>query len=106
MSGEGRGLTKWQVAALGVGAVAVVAGGALVAYACVKRRRRHPKKEDDREGTPENQGARSGTGSQSAATSHPASQPVVSGRCAGANYSMVSLVSLEGVQYLESGLYL
>ena len=81
MSSEGRGLTKWQVAALGVGAVAIVAGGALVAYACVKRRGRKSLKEGDREGAPEGESARSGAENQpsTAASGHPASQPEVSG---------------------------
>lgn len=78
MSGEGKGLTKWQVAALGVGAVAVVAGGALVAYACVKRRRRPIKA--DPEPVPPSRGekAESGSRSEAGAASQPASEPKVS----------------------------
>ena len=78
MSSEGRGLTKWQVAALSVGAVAVVAGGALVAYACVKGRSRRRSKPD---ATPQSdQGTKPGTGSQSeeAAASKPKNESEVS----------------------------
>lgn len=51
MSSESK-LSKWQVAALGIGAAAVVAGGAIVAYACVKRRRRTIRDTTDPDATP------------------------------------------------------
>lgn len=78
MSGDGRGLSKWQVAALGVGAVAVVAGSALVAYACIKGRRR--TKEGDPKGAEEDQNVKAGVGSRSeaAAASQPPSEQHVS----------------------------
>ena len=77
MSAEGKGLTKWQLAALGAGAVVVVAGGALVAYACVKRRRKPIK--PDPEATPQSGSEKSGSGgrSEAAAASKPASEPKV-----------------------------
>ena len=77
MSAEGKGLTKWQLAALGAGAVVVVAGGALVAYACAKRRR-NPIKPDP-EASPQSGSEKSEAGgrSEAAAASKPASEPKV-----------------------------
>ena len=83
MSSEGRGLSKWQVAALGVGAAAIVAGGAIVTYACVKRRssRRQKRSDPTPRATPQTQstGEGSGTGGQSEtpAASQPASEQLV-----------------------------
>ena len=78
MSSEGRGLSKWQAAALGVGAVAIVAGGAIVAYACVKRRgSRRQKQDDPPKATPQTQSAASqpGSGQGSQSETPAASQP-------------------------------
>ena len=76
MSSQGRGLTKWQVAALSVGAVAVVAGGALVAYAWVKGRSRRKPEDDEPEATP--QPGAEGSRSEAATTKKPESEPKVS----------------------------
>ena len=101
MSSEGRGLTKWQVAALGAGAVAVVAGGAIVAYACVKRRGKS-KRDDHPEATPQTQSERSSSGSQSgtAAASHPASEQQVRTPESRDSFAIVC-GCVVGVQYLE-----
>ena len=83
MSSEGRGLSKWQVAALGVGAAAIVAGGAIVAYACVKRRssRRQKRSDPTPQATPQTQSASEGSGaggqSETPAVSQPASEQLV-----------------------------
>ena len=76
MSSEGRGLSKWQVAALGVGAAAVVAGGAIVAYACVKRRSsRRQKRDEPPKATPQSQSSSTGSGAGSQSETPAASQP-------------------------------
>ena len=90
MSSQARGLTKWQVAALSVGAVAVVAGGALVAYAWVKGRSRRKPEDDEPEATP--QPGAEGSRSEAGATSKPESEPEVSAAsvccpCVGAFFS-------------------
>ena len=83
MSSEGRGLSKWQVAALGVGAAAIVAGGAIVAYACVKRRssRRQKRSDPTPQATPQTQSTGEGSGaggqSETPAASQPASEQLV-----------------------------
>ena len=78
MSSQGRGLTKWQVAALSVGAVAVVAGGALVTYAWVKGRSRRKPKDDEPESTPQPGGEAEGSRSEAPTTRKPDSEPEVS----------------------------
>ena len=105
MSGEGRGLSKWQVAALGVGAAAVVAGGVIVAYACVKRRSsRRQKREDPPKATPQTQsssmGSGAGTQSETPAASQPSDEQVVR---TGIMIDLICslLVCVVGVQYLE-----
>ena len=111
MSSEGRSLSKWQTAALGVGAVAIVAGGAIVAYACVKRRgSRRQKQDDPPKATPQTQSAASqgsGPGSQSET---PAASQLASGqqvrahkreRGRGVLVLWLVLVEVVGVQYLE-----
>lgn len=76
MNSEGRGLSKWQVAALGVGAVAIVAGGAIVAYACVKRRGSGRRKQDGPpKATPQTPSTSEGSGTGSQSEIPAASQP-------------------------------
>lgn len=105
MSSEGRGLTKWQVAALGVGAAAVVAGGAIVAYACVKHRRSRRQKRDDPtpQTTPQTQSAREGSGagsqSETPSVSQPASEQLVRTRITGLDKRCFGYYV--GVHYLE-----
>ena len=105
MSSEGRGLTKWQVAALGIGAAAVVAGGAIVAYACVKHRRSRRQKRDDptSQTTPQTQSASEGSGAGSQSETPSASQPV-SGQLVRTRVTGLDKICLScyaGVHYLE-----
>ena len=105
MSSEGRALTKWQVAALGVGAAAVVAGGAIVAYACVKHRRSRRLKRDDPtpQTTPQTQSASEGSGagslSETPSANQPASEQLVRTRITGLD--KICFGCYVGVHYLE-----